>query len=215
MGRARGAETICEHRSLAELPGGGNMSGDHGHHPEAPSGFEARTLALESLLVEKGLIASAAVDQVVAAFEQDIGPMRGARAVARAWVDPEFKKRLVNNPAQALAEIGIMGYGVEQLVVVENTPSVRNVIVCTLCSCYPYSVLGLPPTWYKSAPYRSRAVAEPRAVLREFGVAVAPEVEIRVWDSTAEIRYLVLPERPAGTDDWSEVQLAELVSRDA
>src|SRR3989442_12093777 len=162
MGRARGAETICEHRSLAELPGGGNMSGDHGHHPEAPSGFEARTLALESLLVEKGLIASAAVDQVVAAFEQDIGPMRGARAVARAWVDPEFKKRLVNNPAQALAEIGIMGDWVEQLVVGENTPSGGNCIVCTLRSCYPYSFLGLPSTWYNAATYHCALVTDAR-----------------------------------------------------
>lgn len=190
------------------------MSGDHGHHPEAPSGFEARTLALESLLVEKGLIASAAVDQVVAAFEQDIGPMRGARAVARAWVDPEFKKRLVNNPAQALAEIGIMGYGVEQLVVVENTPSVRNVIVCTLCSCYPYSVLGLPPTWYKSAPYRSRVVLEPRAVLSEMGLELPDNVDVRVWDSSADLRYMVLPERPRGTEGMSEERLAALVTRD-
>ena len=190
------------------------MSGDHGHHPHAPSDLEARTRALESLLVEKGLLTSESVDRLVARYERDIGPLRGARAVARAWVDPEFKQRLLAEPKAALDELGITEHQVEELVVVENTPGVQNVIVCTLCSCYPWAVLGLPPTWYKSAPYRSRVVREPRAVLREMGLDLPAEVEVRVWDSSAEIRYMVLPERPAGTEDWSEEQLAAIVTRD-
>ena len=190
------------------------MSGAHGHQPEPPSAFEARALALESLLVERGLVTSAAIDQVVATFERDIGPMRGARAVARAWVDPSFKRRLLDRPAAALAELGIAGRGVEELVVVENTATVHNVIVCTLCSCYPWAVIGLPPTWYKSAAYRSRAVLEPRVVLAEMGLALPPDVEIRVHDSSADLRYMVLPERPPGTEGWSEEQLAATVTRD-
>ena len=190
------------------------MSEDHGHHPHPPSDLEARTLALESLLVEKGLLTSEAVDRVVTAFEQDIGPMRGARAVARAWVDPAFKRRLLVEPKAALAEIGVTEHQVEELVVVENSPGVHNVIVCTLCSCYPWAVLGLPPTWYKSAPYRSRVVMEPRVVLKEMGLELPSDVDVRVWDSSAEIRYLVLPERPVNTEGWSEEQLAAIVSRD-
>ena len=190
------------------------MSGDHGHHPHAPSELEARTRALESLLVEKGLLTSESVDRLVARYEQDIGPLRGARAVARAWVDPEFKKRLLADPKAALDELGIVEHQVEELVVVENKAAVQNVIVCTLCSCYPWAVLGLPPTWYKSAPYRSRVVREPRVVLREMGLELPDDVEIRVWDSSAEIRYMVLPERPEGTEDWSEEQLAAIVTRD-
>ncbi|HEX5822840.1 MAG TPA: nitrile hydratase subunit alpha [Candidatus Limnocylindrales bacterium] len=190
------------------------MSDDHGHHPHAPSDLEARTLALESLLVEKGLLTSEAVDAVVTSFEQDIGPLRGARAVARAWLDPDFKARLLAAPKDALTELGISEHQVEELVVVENTPAVHNVIVCTLCSCYPWAVLGLPPTWYKSAPYRSRVVIEPRAVLREMGLELPDDLDVRVWDSSADIRYLVLPERPEGTDGWDAEQLASIVTRD-
>jgi nitrile hydratase len=190
------------------------MSGDHGHHPHAPSELEARTRALESLLVEKGLLTSESVDRLVARYEQDVGPLRGARAVARAWVDPEFKKRLLAEPKRAISELGIVEHQVEELVVVENSPKVQNVIVCTLCSCYPWAVLGLPPTWYKSAPYRSRVVREPRVVLREMGLDLPDDVEIRVWDSSAEIRYMVLPERPEGTEVWTEEQLTAIVTRD-
>jgi nitrile hydratase len=190
------------------------MSGEHGHHPHAPSALEARARALESLLVEKGLLTSESVDRLVARYEQDIGPLRGARAVARAWVDPGFKQRLVDDPKAALDELGITEHQVEELVVVENTPTVQNVIVCTLCSCYPWAVLGLPPTWYKSAPYRSRVVREPRVVLKEMGLDLPKDVEIRVWDSSADIRYMVLPERPAGTEGWTEEQLTSIVTRD-
>ncbi len=190
------------------------MSEDHGHHPEPPSDLEARARALESLLVEKGILTPQAVDKVVAAFEHDIGPMRGARAVARAWVDPEFKRRLLERTPAALAELGITEHQAEELVVVENTPKVHNVIVCTLCSCYPWVVLGLPPTWYKSPPYRSRVVLEPRVVLAEMGLELHQDVDVRVWDSSADLRYMVLPERPAGTEGWSEERLAEIVTRD-
>src|SRR2546425_2642280 len=175
------------------------MSENDGHHPEAPSEIESRALALESLLVEKGLLTSSSVDEIIRSFEQDIGPMRGARAVARAWVDPEFKRRLLSDAKAAFQEIGITEHQAEELIVVENTANVHNVIVCTLCSCYPWMILGLPPSWYKSAPYRSRVVAEPRAVLREFGLELPANVEVRVWDSSAEIRYMVLPRRPDGT----------------
>jgi nitrile hydratase len=190
------------------------MSGDHGHHPHPPSELEARARALESLLVEKGLVTSESIDRVVHAFEQDIGPMLGARAVARAWVDPGFKARLLARPKDALTELGITQHQVEELVVVENKPGLHNVIVCTLCSCYPWMVLGLPPTWYKSAPYRSRVVIEPRTVLREMGLELPAGVEIRVWDSSADVRYMVLPERPPGTEGWTEEQLAAIVTRD-
>lgn len=186
-----------------------------GHHNPDPEPYpQLRTKALESLLVEKGLISTDAVDALVRLYEQDIGPLRGARVVARAWTDPAYKRRLLADGAAAIAELGIEGMK-SQLVVVENTPDVHNMVVCTLCSCYPWAVLGLPPTWYKSFPYRSRAVIEPRAVLREFGLELSGDVEVRVWDSSSEVRYMVLPERPAGTEDLSEDDLAALVSRDS
>ena len=187
---------------------------DHGHRPEAPSDVEARTFALESVLVEKGILTSAEIDRVIAASEKDIGPMLGARAVARAWVDPGFRRRLLADGPAALTELGIDTKGVP-IVVLENTPARHNMVVCTLCSCYPWPVLGLPPVWYKSPPYRSRAVIEPRTVLAEFGLEVPDDVEVNVWDSSADLRYMVLPERPPGTDDWTEEQLAEVVTRDA
>ncbi len=190
------------------------MSPEHGHdHGDSPQALRAE--ALESLLVEKGIVDPSSIDGVVSRYENDVGPMNGARAVARAWVDPEFKARLLANARLAVAELEIGGVEDAQLVVVENTPRVHNVVVCTLCSCYPWSVLGLPPTWYKEPAYRSRVVREPRAVLREFGLELDEDVEVRVWDSSAEVRYLVLPERPPGTAGWSEERLAELVERDA
>jgi nitrile hydratase len=188
---------------------------DGHHHPEPESEAALRTRALESLLAEKGLISSDAIDLIVQKFEQDIGPMNGAKVVARAWVDPDYKRRLLENGTAAIAELGYAGAQGSEIVVLENTPAVHNVVVCTLCSCYPWPVLGLPPTWYKSAAYRSRVVREPRAVLREFGTELDEGVDVRVWDSTAEVRYLVLPERPEGTEGFSETDLAALVTRDA
>jgi nitrile hydratase len=189
---------------------------DHDHeHQAVPSDPALRTKALESLLVEKGLVDSAALDALLDAYENKIGPRNGARVVARAWVDPRFKHRLLTDGGAAIAELGYLGAQGEHMVVVENTPTVHNLVVCTLCSCYPWPVLGLPPVWYKSAPYRSRAVIDPRGVLREFGLELPEHVEVRVWDSTAEIRYLVLPELPAGTERMTEEQLAGLVTRDA
>ena len=187
---------------------------DHDHQ-ELPSDPALRTMALESLLVEKGLVDPAALDALIDTYEHKIGPRNGARVIARAWVDPEFKRRLLADATSAIAELGYVSQGREHLVVLENTPERHNLVVCTLCSCYPWPVLGLPPVWYKSAPYRSRAVIDPRGVLREFGVEIGEDVEIRVWDSTSEMRYLVLPERPAGTEHMSEAQLAGLVTRDA
>ena len=187
----------------------------HHHHERPASEVELRARALEALLVEKGLMTTDAIDAVVELYENDIGPQNGARVVARAWVDPAYRQRLLENGSAAIAELGYVGAEGETMVVVENTPSVHNVIVCTLCSCYPWPVLGLPPIWYKSAPYRARVVAEPRAVLAEFDLELPDDVEIRVWDSTAEVRYLVLPMRPAGTEGRSEEQLAEIVSRDS
>jgi nitrile hydratase subunit alpha len=187
---------------------------DHDHQ-ELPSDPALRVLALESLLVEKGLVDPAALDALIDAYEHKIGPRNGARVVARAWVDPEYKKRLLTNATSAIAELGYGGRSGDHMVVVENTPERHNLVVCTLCSCYPWAVLGLPPVWYKSAPYRSRAVIDPRSVLREFGLEIDEDVEIRIWDSTSEVRYLVLPERPAGTEHLTEEQLAELVTRDA
>jgi nitrile hydratase len=188
----------------------------HDHdHQTVPSDPALRTKALESLLVEKGLVDPAALDALVDAYENKIGPRNGARVVARAWVDPAYRNRLLDNGGAAIAELGFEGTQGEHMVVVENTPQVHNLVVCTLCSCYPWPVLGLPPVWYKSAPYRSRAVIDPRGVLREFGLGLAEDVDIRVWDSTAEIRYLVLPERPSGTENLNEDELAALVSRDA
>jgi nitrile hydratase len=170
-----------------------------------------RARALESLLVEKGLTSSDIVDKVISAYEQDVGPRNGAKVVARAWTDPAFKARLLADGSAAVEELG---FGGALVAVVENTPSVHNLVVCTLCSCYPSALLGLPPTWYKSFAYRSRAVIEPRAVLREFGLELDESVEVRVWDSSSELRYLVLPERPAGTEGLSEEELADLVTRD-
>ena len=184
------------------------------HNPEPESYPALRARAIESLLVEKGLVSSDAIDAVVDLFERDIGPLRGARVVARAWTDPAFKARLLADANQACAELNIEGLRT-RLVVLENTPTVHNMVVCTLCSCYPWSVLGLPPSWYKSAPYRSRAVIEPRSVLREFGLELDPVIDVQVWDSSSEVRYMVLPERPAGTENMTEDELAALVSRDS
>jgi nitrile hydratase subunit alpha len=186
---------------------------EHGHHHREPESLlSLRVRALESLLVERKLVASEAVDRIVSAYEEDIGPHNGAKVVARAWLDPGYKQRLLSDGTAAIEELG---FGGVDLKVVENRPGVHNMVVCTLCSCYPHALIGLPPVWYKSFEYRSRAVREPRVVLREFGVDLPESVEIRIWDSSAELRYLVLPERPAGTDGLSEAQLAELVSRDA
>jgi nitrile hydratase len=188
----------------------------HGHdHTEPPSDEALRVKALESLLAEKGLIDPAAVDAIIDQYETKIGPRNGAKVVARAWVDPDFKRRLLENASEAMKEVGVSGLQGEDMVVLENTPRVHNLVVCTLCSCYPWPVLGLPPNWYKSAPYRSRVVRDPRGVLDEFGTSLDEGVEVRVWDSNAEIRYLVLPERPEGTEDMDEEALAELVTRDS
>jgi nitrile hydratase len=183
-------------------------------HDRGPDPVEARVAALETLFVERGLISTDAIDAIVQAYEHDIGPHLGARVVARAWTDADYRKRLLAEGTAAAAELGLGGAQGEKLVVKANEPGVHNVIVCTLCSCYPWPLLGLPPTWYKSAPYRSRMVREPRAVLAEMGLDLDDEVEIRVWDSTAEVRYLVLPERPAGTEGLAEEELAALVERD-
>jgi nitrile hydratase subunit alpha len=185
-----------------------------GHHPRPLSPAALRARAIESLLVEKGLLASDAIDRVVEIYEKDVGPLNGARVVARAWSDPAYKRRLLDNATTAIGELGFGGLQGEHMVAVENTPRVHNVVCCTLCSCYPWPVLGLPPTWYKSFAYRSRIVREPRAVLREFGLDLPESVEIRVWDSSAEMRYLVLPEPPANTDGMSEEDLAAMVTRD-
>jgi len=185
----------------------------HGHNrPKSPQ--QLRTEALEALLTEKGLIATDAVDAVVDMFQNEVGPQNGARMVARAWVDPDYKERMLANGSAAAAEFGYGGYEGEHLRVVENRAGQHNVIVCTLCSCYPWPVLGIPPVWYKSAPYRARVVREPRAVLAEFGLELPDDTQIQVWDSSAEMRYLVLPMRPEGSEDLSEQELAGLVTRD-
>jgi len=189
---------------------------DHDHeHQVVPSDPTLRVKALESLLVEKGIVDRAALDALVDTYENKIGPRNGARVVARAWTDPAYKARLLADANDAMADFGFLSRQGDRMVVVENTAKVHNLVVCTLCSCYPWPVLGLPPVWYKSAPYRSRAVIDPRGVLREFGVQLAEHVEVRVWDSTAELRYLVLPERPEGTEQMSEDELAGLVTRDS
>jgi nitrile hydratase len=184
-------------------------------HDKPLSGPALRVKALESLLVEKGLVDPKALDAVIDLYETKVGPHNGARIVARAWTDPAYKRRLLTDATAAIGEVGFDGQQGEDMVVLENTPKVHNMVVCTLCSCYPWPVLGLPPVWYKSAPYRARAVIEPRGVLKELGLELSEEVEVRVWDSTAEVRYLVLPERPTGTDGWTAEQLAALVTRDA
>jgi nitrile hydratase len=187
---------------------------DHAHGSELDE-MQLRVRALETILLEKGLIEPAALDELIETYETKIGPRNGARVVARAWVDPDFRQQLFSDGTAAIGALGYGGRSGNHLVALENTSSVHNIVVCTLCSCYPWAVLGLPPLWYKSAPYRSRAVAEPRAVLRELGVELPAETEICVWDSTAELRYLVIPLRPAGTDGWSEEKLAEIVTRDS
>ncbi len=190
------------------------MTDEH-HHAPPTSPVEDRVAALESLLVEKGILDTAALDAVVDHYEHAVGPLNGARVVARAWIDPAYRARLLADATPAIAELGFSGPEGDHMVVVENTPEVHNAVVCTLCSCYPWPVLGLPPTWYKSPPYRARMVREPRVLLAELGCEVPPDCEIRVWDSSAEVRYLVLPLRPAGTGDLSEEELAALVTRDA
>jgi len=189
---------------------------DHDHdHQVVPSDPALRTKALESLLTEKGLVDPKALDALIDTYQHKVGPRNGASVVARAWVDPAYKQRLLADGTSAIAELGYGGAQGEHMVVVENTPKVHNLIVCTLCSCYPWSVLGLPPVWYKSAPYRSRAVIDPRGVMREFGLELPEDTEVRVWDSTAELRYLVLPERPAGSERLGQEALAALVTRDS
>jgi len=196
------------------------MSDDHAHpddhaHGSELSEMDVRVRALETILTEKGYVDPAALDKIVEAFETRVGPHNGARIVARAWIDPEFKRRLLADATEAANSLGKLDPVANHLIAVENTPDTHNLVVCTLCSCYPWSVLGLPPVWYKSAPYRSRAVMDPKGVLADFGVTLPPETEIRIWDSTAETRFLVVPMRPAGTDGWSEEQLAALVTRDS
>lgn len=193
---------------------------DHQDQDDAPdhselSDIQARVRALETILTEKGYVDPEALDGIVDAFETKIGPRNGARLVARAWIDPQFKARLLADATEAANSLGLSSPVGAHLIAVENTSETHNLIVCTLCSCYPWEVLGLPPVWYKSAPYRSRAVIEPRAVLAEFGVELPAETQIRIWDSTAETRFLVLPMRPAGTEGWSEKRLADLVTRDS
>ena len=197
-----------------------NISGDHHHphdhaHSHLPSDPELRVKAVETLLLNKGLIDSKTLDELIDTYENRIGPKNGANVVAKAWVDPEYKKRLLIDATSAIRELSYQGRQGENMVVVENTPEIHNVIVCTLCSCYPWPVLGIPPTWYKSDEYRSRTVREPRKVLLEFGLSLDPKVQIKVWDSTAEIRYLVLPMRPKGTEHMGESELAELVTRNS
>ena len=203
--------------SAAVTPSRVHAQGDHSHdhdhdHQDVPSDPALRVKALESLMVAKGLVDRTALDALIDNYEHKTGPRNGARVVARAWVDAEYKRRLLEDAKAAIAELG---YWADNVTVVENTAKVHNLVVCTLCSCYPWAVLGLPPVWYKSAAYRSRSVIDPRGVLREFGVTFADDVEVRVWDSTADLRYLVLPERPPGTSGMTEAQLAGLVTRDA
>jgi nitrile hydratase subunit alpha len=187
----------------------------HSHHPAPLAPVEARIAAIESVLVDRGMFDTDRLDDIVAHFEHNLGPLNGAKVVARAWVDPEYKSRLLADGTAAIAELGFGGPEGDHMVVVENTADVHNLVVCTLCSCYPWPTLGLPPTWYKAPAYRSRAVREPRALLAEMGTTVPDHVSIRVWDSSAEVRYLVLPERPAGADDYSEQELAAVVTRDS
>ncbi|TDJ69219.1 MAG: nitrile hydratase subunit alpha [Proteobacteria bacterium] len=188
----------------------------HSHdHTEPPSDLELRVRSLESLMVEKGLVDPEALDALIDIYEHKVGPRNGAKVVAKAWADPEFKQWLLDEPTAAIVSLGYTGRQGEHMKVVENTPKVHNLVVCTLCSCYPWTVLGLPPVWYKSAPYRSRAVIDPRGMLEEFGTEVSKDIELRVWDSTSEMRYLVLPERPPGAEGWSQEQLEQLVTRNS
>ena len=185
------------------------------NHTAPPSEMELKVKALESLLVEKGLVDPAALDELIDTYENRVGPKNGAKVVARAWIDPQFKSWLHKDATAAIASMGFTGRQGEHMKIVENTNVIHNLVVCTLCSCYPWIVLGLPPVWYKSAPYRSRAVIDPRGVLKEFGTEIGKDVQIKVWDSTSEMRYLVLPERPHGTEDWTEQKLSTLVSRNS
>ena len=186
-----------------------------GHHPAPASPVEQRVAALEALLTERGLVSAGFIEEITRRYESEIGPMNGAKVVARAWVDPQYKQRLLADGTAAIAELGFGGPEGDHMVAVENTPGIHNVIVCTLCSCYPWPVLGLPPAWYKDPPYRARIVREPRTLLAEMGCPLPDDVEIRVWDSSAEVRYLVLPERPPGTEGVTEAELADLVTRDS
>jgi nitrile hydratase len=190
-----------------------HKANDHSSHPESYQSL--RTKALESLLIEKGLVSSDAIDAVIESYQEHVGPLNGAKVVAKAWSDPSYRERLLADGTDAIAELGYMGLEGSEIVVVENTTSTHNAVVCTLCSCYPWPVLGLPPSWYKSNAYRSRMVLEPRAVLQEFGLALPETIEIRVWDSTAAIRYMVLPERPPHTELLGEAELVQLVTRDS
>ena len=198
-----------DHHEGPQPTGGGH------DHTEPPTEIDLRVRALETLLVEKGLIDPAALDTLIDTYENKVGPRNGAKVVARAWIDPQFKAALIKDATQAIATLGFTGRQGEHMVVVENTDTVHNLVVCTLCSCYPWPVLGLPPAWYKSAPYRSRAVSDPSGVLAEFGTKLDENVEIRVWDSTSEVRYLVLPQRPAGTEEWDEAALETLITRNS
>ena len=203
---------------MGDQDGSHGHSHDHGHdhdHQDVPPDIALRVRALESVLVEKGMVDSAALDEIVDTYENRIGPRNGAEVVAKAWVDPAYRERLLADGTAAIGELDHLGGQGEHMKVVANTPEVHNLVVCTLCSCYPWPTLGLPPVWYKSAPFRARAVIEPREVLSEFGLDLPEDVEVRVWDSTAEIRYLVLPERPAGTEDMTEEELVEIVTRDS
>jgi nitrile hydratase len=188
---------------------------DHAHEGSALPEMDLRVRALESLLIEKGYVDPKALDVLIETYEHKVGPRNGARVVAKAWSDPGFRQWLLDDATAAIASLGFTGRQGEHMVALENTPEVHNLVVCTLCSCYPWSVLGLPPVWYKSAPYRSRAVSDPRGVLADFGVTLGDDVSVRVWDSTAEVRYLVVPMRPAGTEGWSEEALANIVTRDS
>ena len=190
------------------------MAHDH-DHTKPPSDIALRVKALESLLITKGLVDASALEEIIDTYEHKVGPRNGAHLVAKAWVDPEFKKLLMEDATAAASSLGYSGRQGEHLQLVENTPELHNLVVCTLCSCYPWTELGLPPAWYKSAPYRSRAVSEPKSVLKEFGTEISDDVIIRVWDSTSEMRYLVMPMRPDGTDDWNEQQLKQLVTRNS
>jgi nitrile hydratase len=209
-----------DHDDAHDRAGHGDAGADHGGHDHNHDGstlseMDVRVRALESLLVEKGYVDPAALDALIELYETKVGPHNGARVVAKAWADPQFRDWLLADATAAIASLGYTGRQGEHMVALANTGRVHNVVVCTLCSCYPWTVLGLPPVWYKSAPYRARAVIDPRGVLAEFGVTLPSDTEVRVWDSTAEIRYMVLPERPAGTDGWSEEQLAAIVTRDS
>ena len=217
MSGSRGGRAVTSDRPTHdhEHQGDDDDVAEHRDHDAPLSDVELRVRALESLLVDKGLVDPAALDAIVDTYETKVGPRNGAKIVARAWVDPAYRQRLLDDGTAAAVELGYEGAQSEQLVVVENTSQVHNLVVCTLCSCYPWAVLGLPPVWYKSTPYRARAVIDPRGVLAELGLQLSVDREVRVWDSTSEIRYLVLPERPAGTDGWPEEQLAELVTRDS